>query len=498
MRRLKTISLSKWFLLLSFLILLGYVTFVTSHHIVKTNYSKNTSCVSGILIKKENKEYAVSFELKAKEKMVGTIKDLPYEVGDSIKVCGELSYPNTNTNFHLFSYRNYLLSRKIVWQIKAETVSRIKTEASSFYTFKKRIDSFLSQYRSSSYLKTFLLGDQTEMKEEVKEAYQSLGVSHLFSISGMHVGFLSGVFLVFFKMTGRKKIPYIITSIFLFFYAFLVATPSIFRASIFFFFTSMKKCFSWEYPNHVALYYLAFMFLLWNPYYIYHTGFLYSFSISFYLLYFSEYIKKERCYWKKIGMISTISFLIGIPISLITNYEIVPTSILFNFLFVPLITFFFFPFTFILLIIPWFDPIYLFCIEQLETIALFLKSYTYPIVLGYPGIFMILYVVTSFYAIKGIVFKRKTYFIPLFLIVVIHFCFPYCNSNFQFTMLDVGQGNAMLIELPYRKGVIMIDTGGKKTNDSYNYPISKTVLIPYLKMKGIRKVDALILSHGGV
>jgi len=63
-------------------------------------------------------------------------------------------------------------------------------------------------------------------------------------------------------------------------------------------------------------------------------------------------------------------------------------------------------------------------------------------------------------------------------------------------MIDVGQGDSILIELPYNKN-ILIDTGGivsYYSEDKHN--IGKNILIPYFKTRGIKQIDYLILSHG--
>jgi competence protein ComEC len=71
------------------------------------------------------------------------------------------------------------------------------------------------------------------------------------------------------------------------------------------------------------------------------------------------------------------------------------------------------------------------------------------------------------------------------------------------TFIDVGQGDSTLIELPKMKGNILIDTGGiinynnkewSVKKNKYSIALSKT--IPYLKSRGIRKLDYLILTHG--
>lgn len=58
------------------------------------------------------------------------------------------------------------------------------------------------------------------------------------------------------------------------------------------------------------------------------------------------------------------------------------------------------------------------------------------------------------------------------------------------SFLDVGQGDCMIVEYPFYQGSVMVDTGGGKRDR-----LAAQVLIPYLKSKGIRKLDALIISH---
>ena len=61
----------------------------------------------------------------------------------------------------------------------------------------------------------------------------------------------------------------------------------------------------------------------------------------------------------------------------------------------------------------------------------------------------------------------------------------------EILFLDVSQGDSILLHYPHNKYNILIDTGG-----NYNYEISKNIIIPYLKSKGINKIDYLILTHG--
>ena len=64
-------------------------------------------------------------------------------------------------------------------------------------------------------------------------------------------------------------------------------------------------------------------------------------------------------------------------------------------------------------------------------------------------------------------------------------------------MLDVGQGDSILIKLKHNQGNILIDTGGTQNYKGQEpYDIAKNITIPYLKSEGINHLDYLILTHG--
>ena len=88
----------------------------------------------------------------------------------------------------------------------------------------------------NKYLKTFLLGDKSNLSTKVMSSYQENGISHLFAISGMHIALLSSLitrFLKKFKVTEEKR--YYITSTILIMYLLLVGfSPSILRGVLFY------------------------------------------------------------------------------------------------------------------------------------------------------------------------------------------------------------------------------------------------------------------------
>jgi competence protein ComEC len=67
------------------------------------------------------------------------------------------------------------------------------------------------------------------------------------------------------------------------------------------------------------------------------------------------------------------------------------------------------------------------------------------------------------------------------------------------TFLDVGQGDSTLIEFP--SGYRMVDSGGVASGrfldlrDESTFSIGESVLSPYLFSRGIRRLDAVVLTH---
>lgn len=63
-------------------------------------------------------------------------------------------------------------------------------------------------------------------------------------------------------------------------------------------------------------------------------------------------------------------------------------------------------------------------------------------------------------------------------------------GSFNFTLLDVGQGLAAVVET--REYVLVYDTGARFSD---NFDAGTAVLIPYLRQQGIREVGTLVISH---
>lgn len=512
LKKLKIILQSKYLIITLIFFTALYVILIVNTNYYKTKYSSTTPTIYGVINKIKIDGNKVTIYLKAKEKIIVNyyankeeeIKQLKkYQLGDKIKVVGNISLPNNNTNFNLFNYRKYLLSNKIYWTFKATDIKLIKHNKNFIYKVKNilyhRIDKI-----NNNYLNTFILGDNSNIDSDVSNSYQINGISHLFALSGMHVSLITSFLITILnKIIKKKSINNIIVSLFLIFYMFLTNfSPSIVRCSLFMIllFINNKRI------KTINLFILfSCIMLIYNPYSIYNVAFLFSYTITFYLILLSKLINRFNNYFIKVLIISLISFIVSLPIVINSYHQINILSCFLNTIYVPFVSFILLPLNITTLIIPFANPILLFLTKWLEISSTFLSKISFgKIILSHLSIHFIVlyYLIISILIYK--INKRKYYYLFLIVIMIfIHALYPYYNNYSSVTMIDVGQGDSILVQLSHNKGNVLIDTGGhvqfnnkKWMKKRKVYSLAIDTIIPYIKSQGITKLDYLILSHG--
>lgn len=435
----------------------------------------------------------ITLIISNKEKIQGTYyldskEKINLQLGDKVEVIGEGKIPKKPTTKNIFDYSQYLKSKKISYLIEIDKIKVIKKNKNILYKIKQKINNQLT----NPYMQSFLLGDNSNIKEEVKTSYQENGISHLFAISGMQFYLLANTILKALKRLNiKEKTRYKFIFIFLLFYLFLLnLTASILRSILFFFLFSMNKIWKLKIKKAYLIFLAIIITIGINPYYVLEVGFWYSFGISIGLLYF---IKEEDSYWKSLWKSSLLSFFLSIPISLYYFYQINIFSIFYNMFYIPYVNLIVFPMTILSFFIPIFLPIYELLIIVLEDTSLFLNKITIGKLIFKKVIFLV-YVIEFILIILYL--KKKKKIIMYFTIVV--FCFHYISFYFQkdfIKVIDVGEGDSILI---YSKGEAgLIDTGGKVSFiGEYSSSITKYTTIPLLKSLGIKKIKYALLTHG--
>lgn len=490
MKRLRHILQSKRLIKIITIIIFIITLLYTNYYPFKSKYTKDDKEFIGIVTKYEVKEDKITIEIKAKEKLLITYKyqdkefnNLSY--GDKIKVKGTLITPSKNTNQNTFNYQKYLYYKKIYYLVEATSINKIANNHNYLYTIKNILYQKIDKLKSSNYIKTLLFCDNT-LSKEIKESYRINGISHLFSVSGMHINFfVSIIYLYLNKITYNKRIKYLITNIFIIIYLILFPSSSLLRSAVMSILYSINYLLKLKIKKIDILLLTLGVSLLINPFIIYDLGYIYSYTITFFLVLSSSTLKNKNKI-NKIIYISLLSFLVSIPITIYNSYEINIISILLNIILVPIISIIILPLTILIYIFPILDSILYLFINTLETISLFISKINITKII-FPKSSLL--IIVLYYIIFLLSYQNKKYFYLNIILLIIIYISPYLNSNFEVVMFEVGEADCHLIKYPYNKNTILIDTGKNQ------YKI-KNEVIPYLKSIGIKKIDYLIITHG--
>lgn len=461
---------------------------------MKTTYKENDSTFEGNILSIKKYDTKTTLIIKEKNKTEKILVNY-YEkidkinLGDKVKIKGTLKLPSKNTVPNLFNYRKYLNNNNIYYILTASEITKIKNNTKILTHYKNKLQKYINRKKAHTYLNIFILSNKNDLDKEVLNSYQVNGLSHLFSISGMHITLLLGTILKLLdKVSYNRYYKYVLLIIILIIYMYLTDfTPSILRSGIMFILLTLNKLFNFKIKTKNIIMLTFIIIVLINPYYIYNLGFQLSYLISFYLIIFAHIINKHKNYFKKLFITSLISFLVSFPIIISNYYQVNLLSIFINLLFVPIISYIVLPLAFITLILPT-DSFLILTMDILEGISLSLTNINYLLLeLPKPSIYLII----IYYATITLLLINKKSFISLLTTIFIHKISIDFNPNMEILFLDVSQGDSILLHYPHNKYNILIDTGG-----NYNYEISKNIIIPYLKSKGINKIDYLILTHG--
>ncbi len=511
-KKLKTILQSKYlFKIILFLCLLFAILRI--HLFPKTSkYQPNENKIEGIVLKYKIDGDHLSMTVKGREKVMvhyyfkneleKLTQEKKIELGSHVFLIGALEEPANNTIPNCFNYKKYLLKESIFYLFQAKEIKIQEKNKSLFYKVKNILEKRIDKIDQTGYFRTFILGDKTVLDKDELEKYQASGISHLFSVSGMHVSFIVGIIMYFLsQFTYKNKLKYSIVTLFLLFYLYLTnQSASILRTTISFIIAGINYCFNLRIKQLDLSILLLSIITLLNPYLLFDVGFQFSYLISTSILLQKRKIVRYSKKWQQSLYVSYLSFLISLPICLYQFQSINCLSIFFNLVMIPFVSTVVFPLTFITMIIPIIYPIYSFVIKVLE----FLNELFYQINIGKliflkPNIIIVI----VYYIIIIFSIKKPKCLLILIIVLSIHFFYPYLENDFRVTVLDVGQGDCIFIQYPNNRANILIDTGGKITYQKEKWAISKktntitsTRILPYLKSIGVTKLDYLILTHG--
>jgi competence protein ComEC len=358
-------------------------------------------------------------------------------------------------------------------------------------------------------LKAMILGDQSGLSEGVREAFLLSGTYHILVISGFQVGFFAGVLFFFARLLKLPPVARsLITVVGVVLYTLLAGgSPPVVRAALMISLYLFALIFGRERDLYNTLALAGFILLFWNPLYVFDAGFQLTFAATGAILVtvqrwdFNHIARPWR--WVLASLIaSTAASLATLPILALHFNRTSLTGILANLVIVPLsglLTAVGMGYSLLLRLLPtgflpfqvslqaltrWgIDIASLFATLPLASVRLYtptpLMVVTYATLLG-------LFLLPAF--------RRKGLAVALcllFLLGQIGWKLQSRKVELQATFLDVGQGDAILLELADGK-TILVDGGG--TLDD-RFDIGEQVVAPYLWYRWIRRVDVVVLTH---
>lgn len=449
----------------------------------------------------DGQNYQVFYKLASQEeqtyfqKLTGLVQ---------LEVEAEVSLPAGQRNFKGFDYQAYLKTQGIYRTVKITRIKKIVPVQS------RNVFDWLSSWRRqalvyvktnfpapmSHYMTGLLFGELDSDFDQMSDLYSSLGIIHLFALSGMQVGFFIDKFRWMLLRLGLTKetvdklqIPF-----------------SLVYAGLTGFSVSVVRSLVQKILGNLGLRKLdnfavtVFVCLLILPRFLLTAGGVLTFTYAFLLTVFDF----EDLGQVKKAAVESLSISLGIlPVLMTYFYAFQPLSILLTFVF---------SFVFDVLLLPGLSVIFLlsplvkmtwgngFFVFMEKIIVWVADLGLRPWILGKPsGVTLVLLLVCLFLLYDF--HRRKKWLLGLSLVLALLFFITKHPLENEVTVVDIGQGDSIFLR-DMRGRTVLIDVGGRVDfaakeawQERSSQANAERTLIPYLHSRGVDRIDSLVLTH---
>ena len=451
--------------------------------------------------KSDGRIFQVYYKLQSEEEkeQFQVLTDL-YE----IELEGKLSEPEGQRNFGGFDYQAYLKTQGIYQTLNIKRIQSLQKVGSwdlgeNLSSVRRKAVVWIKMHFPDpmrNYMTGLLLGHLDTDFEEMNELYSSLGIIHLFALSGMQVGFFMDGFKKLLLRSGltQEKLKWL-TYPFSLIYAGLTGfSASVIRSLL----QKLLAQHGVKGLDNFALTVLVLFIIM--PNFFLTAGGVLSCAYAFILTMTS----KEGEGLKAVARESLVISLGILPILSFYFAEFQPWSILLTFVFSFLFDLVFLPLLSVLFALSFLYPVIQlnFIFEWLEgIIRLVSQVASRPLVFGQPNAWLLILLLISLALVYDLRKNIKRLAVLSLLITGLFFLTKHPLEN-EITMLDVGQGESIFLRDVTGK-TILIDVGGKaesskkieKWQEKATTSNAQRSLIPYLKSRGVAKIDQLILTN---
>jgi len=465
------------------------------------------------------KKYSISGKLFAQPKQT----NINLRYGDVIVYQGSIKPFNFPSNPNLLDLNKFYHRRGVLGQIRffrdnVTVIGRNQGNPIAQYLifplrryFFKVINHYLTGPTRALYA-GILLGEKQDLPKATKLAFSNTGLAHILAVSGLNVGILVGVCILLFSVTGLyrgKWYTLLVLGIIVFLYVGVTGfEPSAVRAGLMSFLCSLGFFLERKIEPLQGVFIAGIIILLLSPVALFEIGFQLSFAATIALILFAPKIYQvliapirrragsgiRKYLFAPLSVVIAAQLGVG-PLLVYYFFKISVITILANLLVVPLVGFAT-PLAFVVAFFHLFAPFLAKILAQ--TLWLTLSTILFindklgglsfaSIDLPKPSLLLII----VFYTLIFILFYihrpsfRKAFVLILLLTLNIGIWQKvFAQSELKITCLDIPCGDATLIELPNSQN-ILINTGLRQNE----------ILVQFLKSKGIRKIDLLVITN---
>ena len=262
-------------------------------------------------------------------------------------IYGKLGYKENG------KYEGYFLVKSIkeyenIYFVELEDVKSTKIEDSFLEKYLQTLFNRAEEnysYGIRNINRAILLGDNTRIKKDLKDKIRYIGLSHIFAMSGLHIGLVIVIFYFIFKKTVKNKrlIEILLLISITLYYLSVKESPSFTRAYIMAVVYLLGKLFYEKVDLRKTLFVSAIISILINPIAIFSVSFQLSYGAMIAITYIFPYVRKIN--YKKFKILDYILFtstiqIFLIPITVYYFSTVQVLSLISNLIFLPLASFY--------------------------------------------------------------------------------------------------------------------------------------------------------------
>ena len=473
--------------------------------------------------------------------------------GDRLAVRATIKRPEGGRSPGVFDYARYL-AEKDIWITgfirSAAHLHRLEETPSKVRSLRyfperlrakisERIDAAVAGAKRGVY-RAILIGDYSQVDDATMEAFKGSGTLHILSVSGLHMTVIgSFLYLSLYWLLSRsewlllrypvRKIAAFLSLPVLVFYSLLAGmnTP-VLRAVIMSGLVIVALCTDRRKSPSTLLAFAAIVVLAVDPLPLFTASFQLSFTAVLAILFLypalqkiilpdssrpSPTIRGKIVNWLIAGLlVSVVATLATAPITLYFFNRFSTVGIVANLVVEPLICLWSLPAGFIAIPLLFIAPELSDQCFVIGSIGLDGALYAVRFFAALPGatlwlpspaMWLMLLYLAALFGITYLTARKSSSIVRglpvllgLFLLMISapRLIAPKPPDSLQVTFLDVGQGSSTLLQYPSGMN-ILIDGGGPAYGSKGSPSVGERTIAPFLWHDGIRKLDAIVITH---